>query len=141
MTQLKIRRTHHAAVMPQYMSAGAGAFDIACTDCGVIYPGESGTIPTGISMEIPEGFTGFIFPRSGMGVKLDIDSHMGVIDRDYRGEVKVHLRNLGTKPFEYIAGDRVAQMVIMPTPAITIVEAFDLSETERGEGGFGSTGK
>lgn len=139
--ELKIKRRSKDAVLPKYMSEGAGAFDLVATKGCLLLPGASKTVSTGIAMEIPKGFTGIICPRSGMGVKHDIDSHMGIIDSDYRGEVKIHLRNLGYNAFGVQKGDRVAQMVIIPTPPIEIVEADELSETVRGEGGFGHTGK
>lgn len=139
--ELKIKRLTPNAVLPQYMSDGAGAFDLVATEGGCVYPDDSCTISTGIAMEIPRGFTGIVCPRSGLGIKHDIDSHMGVIDSDYRGEVKVHLRNLSTNNYHFKVGDRVAQMVILPTPPIEIIEVDTLGNTERGEGGFGSTGK
>lgn len=143
MKSLKIKKLSDRAVLPTRGTEGAAGIDL--TYAGEwpveIPPGGSATLETGIAMSIPEGYFGLICARSSLGVKLDIDSHCGVIDADYRGEVKLHLRNLSHKAFIIEPGDRAAQMVLLPVPAISLVEVSDLDETIRGEGGFGSTGR
>lgn len=143
MSSLKIKRLTDRAVVPTKGTIGSAGMDIyfAGEAPVEINPGESATLETGIAMAIPAGYFGLICARSSLGVKCDIDSHYGVIDSDYRGEVKLHLRNLSKKAFTIRPGERAAQMVLLPVPAIGILESLNLDDTERGEGGFGSTGR
>lgn len=108
----------------------------------VINPGETKFIGTGLSTAIPVGTVGLIYARSGLACKKGLApaNKVGVIDSDYRGEIKVALHNHGTEPQTVLEGERVAQMVIAPYFAVNYEEATDLDETERGSGGFGSTG-
>jgi dUTP pyrophosphatase len=108
----------------------------------VLKPGERSAIPTGLIMEIPEGFEGQVRPRSGLALKHGVTclNSPGTIDSDYRGEVKVILANLGSEPFTVTRGMRVAQLVIAPVTRVEITEITGLSGTARGSGGFGSTG-
>ncbi|MBR2328063.1 MAG: dUTP diphosphatase [Clostridia bacterium] len=105
--------------------------------------GELAVIPTGIAVEMERGYTGLLFGRSGLGVKHGIhpSNAVGVIDSDYRGEICVGLCNVSSRPYVIKPFDRVAQLVIIKTAEVDIVEASTLSESERGEKGFGSTGK
>ena len=100
-------------------------------------------IPVGFSMELPSGYEAQIRPRSGLAAKhhITVTNSPGTVDANYRGEVKVILYNLGREPFSTQRGDRIAQMVICKLPEINLVEATELSETDRGSGGFGSSGK
>lgn len=128
--------------MPEYQTAGSACFDLASVDEAFVPPGRAVTVSTGLAFEIPEGHVMLIYSRSGHGFKhgLRLGNCTGVIDSDYRGEVRVRLHNDGSAAFEVMPGDRVAQGMIIKRPAVRFEEASDLSETERGAGGFGSTG-
>lgn len=134
--------------MPRYTSAGAAAIDLcACIDEPVLLNiRENGfereVVSTGIAVEIPEGYVGLIFPRSGLATKygIQLQNCVGVIDSDYRGEVKVAMLNAGRSPFRVDPGMRIAQMIIMPIQTVELEVSEELSDTERGTGGFGSTG-
>ena len=144
MEKIRIKLLREGAQMPTYGTEGAAGADLyACMDNEVtIQPGETAKILTGVSMEIPFGCVGLVFARSSMGVKRDLApaNKVGVIDSDYRGEIMVMLHNHGCKPQTVIPGERVAQILIMPvfTPGFTVAD--ELSDTIRGQGGFGSTG-
>lgn len=144
MNSLRIQRLRPDAVVPQYMTAGAAGFDLhACVDAPIVLqPGERHLVPTGIAMEIPVGFEGQVRPRSGLALRkgLGMVNAPGTVDSDYRGEIGVILINLGQEPVRIETGDRIAQMIIAPVcrPKIEVVD--HLSETERGDGGFGHTG-
>ncbi|MFD2700163.1 dUTP diphosphatase [Paenibacillus shunpengii] len=131
--------------LPMQMSELAAGFDLyAAVDAEtVLKPGERALIPTGFAMAIPAGYEAQIRPRSGLAFKHGITclNTPGTIDADYRGEVKVLLINLGNEPFAIARGERVAQMVIQAVPQVIIAEVSELSETVRGAGGFGHTGK
>ena len=131
---------------PYYASKGAAGMDLAaCIDEAVtIMPGEHKIIPTGISIALPSNeYVALIYVRSSLGFKkgVTLSNSVGVIDSDYRGEIKVSLANLSKNEFVINPGDRIAQLVVTPVciPSVEIVD--ELSKTERGEGGFGSTGK
>jgi len=130
--------------LPSYESRYAAGMDIrAALDEPVeLSPGQRKLIPTGLQMAMPEGYEAQIRPRSGLAYRNGITmlNTPGTIDADYRGEVKVLAVNLGDEPFVIQHGDRVAQMVIAPVTQAEIQEVDDLSETERADGGFGSTG-
>ncbi|MFD1128517.1 dUTP diphosphatase [Paenibacillus provencensis] len=131
--------------LPMQMSELAAGFDLyaAVDEETVLKPGERALIPTGFAMAIPAGYEAQIRPRSGLAFKHGITclNTPGTIDADYRGEVKVLLINLGNEPFTIARGERVAQMVIQAVPQVIIAEVSELSETVRGAGGFGHTGK
>ncbi|WP_128894192.1 dUTP diphosphatase [Longirhabdus pacifica] len=130
--------------MPKKMSEWAAGFDLhaAVTEPTVLKPGERALIPTGFSMAMPKQCEAQIRPRSGLAYKHGITclNSPGTIDADYRGEVKVLLINHGQEPFTIERNERVAQMVIQIVPQISIQQVEELSETDRGEGGFGHTG-
>ena len=132
--------------LPAYETAGSAGMDLraAVPDDRplIIMPGKRALVPTGLVMEIPEGFEGQVRPRSGLAFKHGITclNTPGTIDSDYRGEVKVLLINLGDEPFVIERGMRIAQMVIAPVTQVTVRETTEASETARGAGGFGSTG-
>lgn len=138
--QLKIKKIHSEAKIPQYAHKGDAAFDLSSIENYLISPGNKILVNTGISMEIPESFFGSIRDRSGLAVKQGIHVLGGVIDSHYRGEIKIVLINLGKDNFEIKKGDRIAQMIIQSCETCEIKEVSDLSSTERGELGFGSTG-
>jgi dUTP pyrophosphatase len=130
--------------LPQYKSTWASGFDVcAQMDQSItLQPGERATIPTGLSFEIPQGFEIQARPRSGLAAKqgISIVNTPGTIDSDYRGEVKIILINLGQQPFEIHDQDRIAQLVIAPVYQAEFHLVTELSDTDRGAGGFGSTG-
>lgn len=136
---------HFKGELPQYQSAHASGFDVrAQLDASiVIKPKERAMVPTGLSFEIPAGYEIQTRPRSGLAWKhgLSIVNTPGTIDADYRGEVKILLVNLGEEPIEIKDQERIAQCILVPVIQAVWVESEDLSTTERGAGGFGSTGK
>ena len=131
--------------VPKYQSDGAAAFDLhsAVSERTVVKPGEIKLIPTGFHIEVPEGFVGEVSPRSGLGAKFGISivNSPGIIDSDYRGEIMIIMVNHGKEDFVVNRNDRVAQMKIMPYEHVDIEEVDELSESERGANGFGSTGR
>ncbi len=143
--QVKIKKLNENAVVPTYGSPfSAGADLYACeTEAVTVEPHKTVLIHTGLSLEIPEGFAGLIYARSGLASKKGLApaNKVGVIDADYRGEVMVALHNHSEIPQSIEPGERVAQMVIAPFLKADFIVADELSDTERGEGGFGSTGK
>ena len=143
--QVKIKKLNPEAVVPTYGSAfSAGADLYACEEEAVtINPGETRLIHTGISAEIPEGFAGLIYARSGLATKKGLApaNKVGVVDADYRGEIMVALYNQSSAAQTVEKGERVAQLVIAPFLKAEFLEADELSDTVRGAGGFGSTGR
>ncbi len=136
---------HFRGDLPRYQTAGASGFDVRAQLEGkeiVLKPLQKVLVPTGLSFEIPEGFEIQVRPRSGLAAKFGVSivNTPGTIDSDYRGEVKVILINLGTEDFVIKDQERVAQMVLCPVYQAQFVELSLMSETERGAGGFGSTG-
>lgn len=131
------------ATLPIYQSAGAAGMDLCSTTDFGLDPLERRLVPTGIRLEIPQGYEGQVRPRSGLALKHGIAmvNAPGTIDSDYRGEIGVLLVNLGQNRVEFSAGDRVAQLVICPVIQASLRVVTRLDETERGSGGFGSTGK
>ena len=145
MSTIRVKKLHPNAILPTYGSAEAAGADLyACLEEPVtIEPGQTAWIPTGIAMEVPRGCAGLVYARSGLACKKGLApaNKVGVVDSDYRGEITVVLHNHGSVAQTISGGERIAQMVITPvlTPAYT--EAEDLSDTGRGQGGFGSTGQ
>lgn len=128
--------------LPAYQTDGAAGMDLAAAERVSIAPGEVARVPTGFAVEIPQGFEGQIRGRSGLGsVGISIAQGVGTIDCDYRGEVVVLLANNGTGQLIIERGERMAQLVIAPVVQASVEEAAKLSDTARGNGGFGSTGK
>lgn len=134
--------------LPTYKTALSAGADLQANQSGTIYAGQRMTIPTGIRLEIKQqGLIGSdqyyaqIAPRSGLAKDFGIQVMAGIIDADYRGEIKVILFNSGSEPFHFEVGDRIAQLLIKPVVQGNFVEAESLSETKRGEGGFGHTGR
>lgn len=130
--------------MPEYASRGAAGADLrACIRESVtVLPGATAVIPTGLAAEIPRGYAGLVYARSGMATRRGLApaNKVGVIDSDYRGELMVPVHNHGPTPAEIRPGERVAQLIITPVAAARFVEARNLDPTPRGAGGFGSTG-
>ena len=118
----------------------AAGYDICTTESATIYPGTSYKFKTGLHLAIPSGYVGLVEPRSGLSFKNSIENGAGVIDSDYRGEVRIHLYNHGQKPFKVTPGDRIAQMLIQAVESPDFILVGSLDETARGENGFGHTG-
>ncbi len=141
---VNFKKLNENAVTPTFGSEfSAGADLYSAEEELVIAPGETKFIGTGIATEIPVGTVGLVYARSGLACKKGLApaNKVGVIDSDYRGEIKVALHNHGLTPQTVLKGERVAQMVITPYYAVNYVEVETLNETARGEGGFGSTGR
>ena len=145
MNTIRVKKLHENAILPTYGSIEAAGADLyACLEEPIVAaPGETVWIPTGLAMEVPKGCAGLVYARSGLACKKGLApaNKVGVIDSDYRGPVTVVLHNHGSEPQTIAHGERIAQLVITPvlTPAYEVAE--DLSDTDRGQGGFGSTGK
>lgn len=141
---LKLMRVREGAIIPKQATAGSAGYDLcACIDTPqTIEPGERCVFPSGLAAEIPAGTAGFVFTRSGLGIKkgIHVTNGVGVIDSDYRGEIQIGLHNLSAESYTVQPGERIAQMIIMPYFAPVIEEVTSLTETDRGAGGFGSTG-
>jgi dUTP pyrophosphatase len=129
------------ATLPEYASAGAAGADLRASDAVEIPSGGRAAVPTGLRVQIPPGHVGLVWPRSGLAVRHGIDTLAGVIDSDYRGEVRVVLVNHGPATFSIAPGDRIAQLLLQRVERGAFVAATGLRDTERGEGGFGSTGR
>lgn len=144
MEAVKVKKLRPEAILPTYGSAWAAGADLyACLENDVtIAPGQTVFIPTGLSMELPQGTAGLIYARSGLACKRDLApaNKVGVIDSDYRGEIMVALHNHGETPQAIEPGDRIAQLVIAPVVQAEFEWSEDLDDTARGGGGFGSTG-
>ena len=145
MNPVRVKKMHPNAKLPTYGSPEAAGADLyACLEEAVtIQPGEVYWVPTGIALEVPKGCAGLVYARSSMGAKRGLApaNKVGVVDSDYRGEIKVVLLNHSKQPQTLEPGERVAQFVITPVLTPAYEEAEDLSDTSRGIGGFGSTGK
>ena len=144
MTEILIKRLSNSVPLPKYETEGSSGMDLAANinESIEIKPGATAVVPTGISVSIPKNFEIQIRPRSGLAAKKSISvlNTPGTIDADYRGELKVILINLGTKSFFVENGARIAQMVLCPVVKANLKEVKILEDTERGSGGFGSTG-
>ena len=143
--RIAIKRLPHGAglPLPAYATAGAAGMDVVAAEEATLAPGARQAIATGFAIAIPEGYEVQVRPRSGLALKHGVTclNTPGTIDHDYRGEVKVILANLGDQPFAIARGDRIAQLVPAPVQRATLDEVAELDETDRGSGGFGSTGR
>ena len=142
--QIPVKKLKNNAILPTYGSKEAAGADLyACLEASVqIEPGKTVFVPTGIAMEIPKGYAGLAYARSGLACKQDLApaNKVGVIDSDYRGEFMIALHNHGSEMRTVSHGDRIAQLVITPVYTPGFREVEELSDTQRGAGGFGSTG-
>jgi dUTP pyrophosphatase len=129
--------------LPAYASEGAAGLDVVAAEDLTLDPGARYAVATGFALAIPEGFEVQVRPRSGLALKHGITclNTPGTIDSDYRGELKVILANLGAEPFDVRRGERIAQLVPAPVQRASLVEVGELGDTDRGAGGFGSTGR
>jgi dUTP pyrophosphatase len=142
MTKLLIRRLHPDAQLPAGAYEGDAGLDLASVEEAVLAPGERRTVATGLAVAIPDGHAGFVQPRSGLASRhgITVVNAPGLIDAGYRGELKVVLLNTDLhEPFHVRPGDRIAQLVVLALPRITVTEADDLPPSDRAERGFGSS--
>jgi dUTP pyrophosphatase len=140
--ELPVRRLRDDATLPAQAYAGDAGLDLAACDRHEVGPGQRAVIPTGLAVEIPEGYGGFVLPRSGLAARNGITllNAPGLIDSGYRGEVQVVLHNTDrTTPFVVEPGMRIAQLVVLPVPGVALLEQSELAASERGERGFGSS--
>ena len=137
---IKIKKLSEDAISPTYANPGDAGMDFYSNEEIIIRPDERKLISTGISMAIPEGYVGLIWDKSGSACKHGLNTMAGVIDAGYRGEVKILVHNLSQQEYKVEKGKKIAQMLIQPVEQKQILEVDDLDNTERGEGGFGSTG-
>lgn len=140
--QIKVKKVRSGAKLPEYQTTGAGAFDLAALFGRKVPAGGQAKLDTGLAFEVPDGHVMLIFSRSGHGFSqsLRLSNCVGVIDSDYRGEVRVAIHNDSCHPRYIGDGERIAQGLVVPVPRVAFVEVDDLGETERGGRGFGSTG-
>ena len=142
MIELPIQRVRPDAVVPSRAYAGDAGLDLAATERIELGPGERAVVPTGLAVAIPEGYAGFVQPRSGLASRhgITIVNTPGLVDSGYRGELMVVLHNTDrVEPFVVEAGMRIAQLVVLPIPEVELVEVEELPATERGARGFGSS--
>jgi dUTP pyrophosphatase len=142
--EIRVKRLHPDAVLPERRHAGDAGFDLVSVEAVTLDPaGGRATVATGIAVEIPDGWTGLVCPRSGLAAKhgIGVVNGPGVVDAGYRGEVKVILVNSDPyDEFEIQPGDRIAQLVVTPVLTVPVVEVDELSSADRSSAGFGSTG-
>ena len=134
-------RVGEGGALPEYASKGAAGADLRASEPVEIAPGGRAAVPTGVRLQIPPGYVGLVWPRSGLALRHGIDTLAGVIDSDYRGEVRVALVNHGDEPFRIERGDRIAQLLVQRVERAAFVAAPAIDDTDRGGGGFGSTGR
>ncbi len=141
--ELRIKRLDPTVELPGYAYAGDAGLDLRANEDAFLAPHERCLVSTGLAIAIPEGYAGFVQPRSGLALKagLSMANTPGLVDSQYRGELKVICVNLDdSEPIEIHKGDRIAQLVIQKVPVVTLVEVDELDSTDRGDGGFGSSG-
>lgn len=145
MTEVKIQRLPHGEglALPAYETEHAAGMDLRAAEDVILPPGGRALVATGFAIALPAGFEAQVRPRSGLAAKhgVTVLNAPGTVDADYRGEVKVILINHGDQAFAIKRGDRIAQMIISPVTRARLTEAIELSDTARGAGGFGSTGR
>lgn len=138
---LKIKKIHPDAKIPKYAHHDDAGFDLFTPENVIVKKGERFGVPTGIAMEIPEGYVGLIWDKSGIAIKNGMKTLGGVIDSTYRGEVLVGMINLSGNDYVFEKGHKIAQMIIQKKETVEFEECSELADTTRGCGGFGSTGK
>ena len=138
---IKIKKLKEDAKVPSYAHPGDAAMDIFASETVELKPGEQAAISTGVAMEIPFGCVGLVWDKSGLAINNGLKTLGGVIDAGYRGEIKIGMINLSKNPYTLEKGNKVAQIIIQKREEAALEEVVELSDTARGEGGFGSTGK
>lgn len=138
--EIKVKKLHSNAVIPAYAKPGDAGLDLTAVE--IIDDAFQVTYKTGLALEIPKGYVGLLFPRSSIrNYEITLSNSVGVIDSGYRGEVQLTFNKYGGSPSKrYNVGDRIGQLIVIPYPTIELIESDNLSETDRGESGFGSTG-
>ena len=142
MIDVAVRRLRDEAVLPRHAYAGDAGVDLASCERIVLAPGERAIVPTGLAVEIPEGYAGFVQPRSGLAARhgIGVVNSPGLIDSGYRGEIRVVLLNTDARePFTVEPGMRIAQLVVAPVATVRLVEVAELAASSRGDRGFGSS--
>ena len=142
MVELPITRLHEDAVLPSQAYPGDAGFDLAACERVTLEPGERALVGTGVAVAIPEGYAGFVQPRSGLAARhgISVVNSPGLVDSGYRGELRVVLLNTDARePFTVEPGMRIAQLVVLPVPGVSLLEVDNLAESERGVRGFGSS--
>jgi dUTP pyrophosphatase len=140
--EVSVRRLRDDAILPRQAYEGDAGLDLAACERVLLGPGERAVVPTGIAVEIPDGYAGFVQPRSGLASRhgIGVVNSPGLIDSGYRGEIRVVLLNTDrTEPFEVEPGMRIAQLVVAPVASVQLVEVDELAVSERGSRGFGSS--
>jgi dUTP pyrophosphatase len=140
--EVSVRRLRDDAILPRQAYEGDAGLDLAACERVLLGPGERAVVPTGIAVEIPDGYAGFVQPRSGLASRhgIGVINSPGLIDSGYRGEIRVVLLNTDrTEPFEVEPGMRIAQLVVAPVASVQLVEVDELAVSERGSRGFGSS--
>jgi dUTP pyrophosphatase len=143
-TELQVRLLHPAAEPPARTRPGDAGYDLRAVEAFALAPGERATVPTGVAIALPPGVAGLVVPRSGLAARhgISVVNGPGLIDPNYRGEIRVVLANLGAEPFAAEPGDRIAQLLLVPFVAPELVEVAELPPSpDRGELGFGSSGR
>jgi dUTP pyrophosphatase len=142
---LDVRLLDPRAAAPERARPGDAGYDLRCLEAFALAPGERATVPTGVAVALPDGVAGLVVPRSGLAARhgLSVVNGPGLIDPNYRGEVRVVLVNLGDEPFAAPAGDRIAQLLLVPfvAPEVQVVADLPGGPDDRGAGGFGSSGR
>ncbi len=143
--ELQVRLLHPAAEPPARTRPGDAAYDLRCLQGFSLWPRERATVPTGVAIALPQGVAGLVTPRSGLAARhgISLVNSPGLIDPNYRGEIRIVLVNLGDARFEAHAGDRIAQLLLVPfvAPDVSVVEELPPSPDDRGANGFGSSGR
>jgi dUTP pyrophosphatase len=139
---VKLKRENEDIPIPEYAKDGDAGFDLAAKEGGIVEPGQTKLIGTGLFMAVPKGFMLSVVPRSGIALKTSfwVRNSPGTVDSGYRDEIRIIAYNSGTKPYVYAKGDRLAQGIILPVYHANFIPVDELDDTERGTGGFGSTG-
>ncbi len=138
---VKVKKLDPEAILPSYAHPGDAGLDVYSNETITIKPGEAVKVKTGISFEIPDGYVGLMWDKSGIAFNHKLKTLSGVIDSGYRGESLVSVINIGTEAYTVEKGHKIVQMLIQKVERVEVVQADELSDTSRGTGGFGSTGK
>ena len=138
--QLKFKKLHPDAKIPSYAYTGDAGLDLYTSEDLIIKKGERKSVALGIAVEIPDGYVGILFDKSGLSHKYGLKSYGGIIDSGYRGEIHVGMMNLSDADYEFKTGDKIIQILIMPVLQAVVIECADLTDSDRGVGAFGSSG-
>ncbi len=139
--QLKIKKLRPDAKIPAYAMTGDAGMDLFAAETTTLAPGERKTVPSGLAFEVPQGYVGLVWDKSGVSLKGGIKTFAGVLDSGYRGELLICVMNLSDKSYTFEKGNKVAQLLIQKIEQPEIIEATELSDAARGARGFGSSGK